>query len=59
MYGPMNPSSGALKLTYLCPHTSDPEDVTETDWQNYYNITNMGALSGTAVQMDSNIKENS
>lgn len=59
MYGPMNAASDTLKQTYLSPPTSDPEDGTETDWQNYYNITNLGSLSGTAVQLDSNIKENS
>ncbi|MDO8805229.1 MAG: IPT/TIG domain-containing protein [Elusimicrobiota bacterium] len=55
----MDPSSGTLKTTYLSPPTSDPEDGTETDWQNYYNVTNTGPQNAANVQIYSNVVENS
>ena len=59
MQGTMDPNSGTRETTYLVPPTSDPEDGSETDWQNYYNVSNVGQQAAYAVQFDSNVVENS
>ena len=55
----LNPADYSLKLQYLAPPTSDPEDGTETDWQNYYNVTNSGGQLPNEIVTNSNIVENS
>ncbi|MHB0997331.1 MAG: hypothetical protein ACYC2I_13255, partial [Elusimicrobiales bacterium] len=55
----MNPPSLTLTTTYASPPTDDLEDGTEIDWQNYYNVTNVGQQAAAAVQFDSNVVENS
>jgi len=55
----MYPPDYRLKLTYLSPPTLDPGNGTETDWQNYYNVTNSGDMSESSVQMYLNTVENS
>ena len=48
-----------LTTTYLSPPTRDLEDGSEDDWQNYYNVTNVGQQLAADVQFDSNVEENS
>lgn len=55
----MSPLGGWIEDAYLSPPTSDPADGTETDWQNYYNITNSGQKDAAIVKMYSNVEENS
>ena len=59
MRGDMDPKNKTLTKSYLSPPTLDPEDGTETDWQNYYNVTNSGAQDPDQVTVYSNIQENS
>lgn len=59
MRGDMAPKSNTLTQSYLSPPTLDPEDGSETDWQNYYNVTNSGAQDSDQVMVYSNIQENS
>ena len=59
MYGVMIPTNTSRTTTYLSPPTRDPQDGSEDDWQNYYNVTNVGQQLAAEVQFDSNVEENS